>query len=109
MENTQEETKQQKTKTPRNVNRKQLQLKYEKHYLRYSLKIKQDDNTFEELKFSSLEEIAKHINASYDTSWRIYKNYYEKMNSNKYRNIKIDKINQNQQQTVDSSQCCIDT
>jgi len=97
MEISQEETKQQKTKTPRNVNRKQLNLKYEKHYLRYSLKIKQDDDTFEELQFSSLEDIGKHMNVSHDTPWRILHNYYEKMNSNKYRNIKIDKINQNQQ------------
>jgi len=98
MEISQEQTKQKK---PRNVGRKELNLKYKKHYTRYLMKIKKDNDEIEELKFSSFEEIAKYMNVSHDTPWRIYHNYYEKMNSNKYKNIRIIKINQNQQQTVD--------
>ena len=103
MENTQEETKQ-KIKKPRNVNRKQLQLKYEKHYMRYLLITTKDDNTIEEIKFSSLEDIARHLRVAHDTTWRILHNYYEKMNSTKYRNVKIIKLNQIEQQTDESFQ-----
>lgn len=63
----------------RNKNRKSLNLKYNKHYLRYKLNIfdsHERKELIESKEFPSLNDIARYLNISHDSSKRIHDCYY---------------------------------